>query len=442
MQSALTERKQRRAGVEAVLLIGALFLFPVAAQPTCVGDCDGDGFVAIEEVVTLVRVLLGESSLGLCVGADANEDGTVDVAEIVKAVRSLLAGCPTRCGNGLIEEGEQCDDGGICLGTANAGSSCQSDQDCFTSIDQWRGVCRGGERPYTACNDDSDCPLGRCVACWTFGGDGCAANCTREHTVPFELQVAEGGNSSSGSYLPILPIGDLFEPQPIGVRGSLDLTLGEQQQGRHTVAVRAASGRFPQVAVFTLACACMRLAEYKTCGGAIFAPDGTYVELCTEGFAPQPAACPTNRPCASVFGPGNAGAGVIGCGGLAPANVCLRETSPGGSIETRLSGEGGPGTFLLYLSLAMGAQAGRCSEEFCTDADPPELRGTPLTGFFTTARACARFADETPGMEEGCVRGAPISCDHWAVASLTGLRICTGHLAPPSVRGASCLEPQ
>lgn len=89
MQSALTERKQRRAGVEAVLLIGALFLFPVAAQPTCVGDCDGDGFVAIEEVVTLVRVLLGESSLGLCVGADANEDGTVDVAEIVKAVRSL-----------------------------------------------------------------------------------------------------------------------------------------------------------------------------------------------------------------------------------------------------------------------------------------------------------------------------------------------------------------
>ena len=60
---------------------------------TCVGDCDGNGSVAINELVTLVNIALGAADASVCPGAHCDGD-TVDVACIISAVHPALTGCP------------------------------------------------------------------------------------------------------------------------------------------------------------------------------------------------------------------------------------------------------------------------------------------------------------------------------------------------------------
>src|SRR5262245_30676170 len=80
------------------------------------------------------------------------------------------------CGNGVVEAGEDCDQGGICVGYETAGTLCLSDPDCGGGP----GRCRGGPKAYSSCDSNTDCLGGACVRCETFGGNGCAANCTME----------------------------------------------------------------------------------------------------------------------------------------------------------------------------------------------------------------------------------------------------------------------
>jgi sugar lactone lactonase YvrE len=61
-----------------------------ASTPTCVGDCDNDGHVTIDELLTLVNIALGNGGScqnGVPPGAD------VDVALILQAVNKALNGC-------------------------------------------------------------------------------------------------------------------------------------------------------------------------------------------------------------------------------------------------------------------------------------------------------------------------------------------------------------
>ncbi len=60
----------------------------------CVGDCNRDGAVTIEEIVRGVNIALGNAGVELCPGFDRNGDGTVAIDEIVAAVGFLLNGCP------------------------------------------------------------------------------------------------------------------------------------------------------------------------------------------------------------------------------------------------------------------------------------------------------------------------------------------------------------
>ena len=67
----------------------------VTGDCSCVGDCNEDGMVVINELVSLVSIALDESPPSACPGAHCSGD-TVDVACIVSAVHPALVGCPVR----------------------------------------------------------------------------------------------------------------------------------------------------------------------------------------------------------------------------------------------------------------------------------------------------------------------------------------------------------
>lgn len=64
-----------------------------ATPLVCVGDCDRSAAVAINEVVLLVNVALGNTPLSHCSLGDANSDGRVTIEELVRAVSAALTGC-------------------------------------------------------------------------------------------------------------------------------------------------------------------------------------------------------------------------------------------------------------------------------------------------------------------------------------------------------------
>ena len=67
----------------------------VEAQP-CLGDCNGDGEVTVDDVITLVRIALELSPVDACAAGDANGDGNITIEEIVEAVLAVLHGCRFR----------------------------------------------------------------------------------------------------------------------------------------------------------------------------------------------------------------------------------------------------------------------------------------------------------------------------------------------------------
>ena len=63
---------------------------PTSTAPRCVGDCNGDGQVTVDEILTLTSMALGDGGTcpnGLAPGA------TPDVAVIIQAVNNALSGC-------------------------------------------------------------------------------------------------------------------------------------------------------------------------------------------------------------------------------------------------------------------------------------------------------------------------------------------------------------
>lgn len=59
----------------------------------CTGDCSDNGRVTVDEMVTGVRIALGNLTVGACEKFDMNGDTRVGVSELVRAVNVLLYGC-------------------------------------------------------------------------------------------------------------------------------------------------------------------------------------------------------------------------------------------------------------------------------------------------------------------------------------------------------------
>jgi hypothetical protein len=67
---------------------------PTREPPTlCVGDCNEDGTVSIDELITAVNLVLDPSDPSLCRSFDPNGDGVITIAELIQMVNSALDGC-------------------------------------------------------------------------------------------------------------------------------------------------------------------------------------------------------------------------------------------------------------------------------------------------------------------------------------------------------------
>lgn len=67
----------------------------LAAAPAlaCVGDCNDDGAVPINELIVGVNVALGAAPLATCAAFDRNGDGAVSIDELLAAVNSAVGVC-------------------------------------------------------------------------------------------------------------------------------------------------------------------------------------------------------------------------------------------------------------------------------------------------------------------------------------------------------------
>lgn len=74
-------------------LVAALGLAHRSPAAAACPDCDGDGAVAINELVTGISIALGSTPLASCPSFDANQDGSVSIDELVAGINAALAGC-------------------------------------------------------------------------------------------------------------------------------------------------------------------------------------------------------------------------------------------------------------------------------------------------------------------------------------------------------------
>ena len=85
-----------RLGLLVLLLhVGASALPPTATagDTACVGDCNGDGVVTVNELITGVNIALGSLPLSACPAFDREGDGMVAIGELIAGVSNLLYGC-------------------------------------------------------------------------------------------------------------------------------------------------------------------------------------------------------------------------------------------------------------------------------------------------------------------------------------------------------------
>jgi len=65
---------------------------PGAAR--CVGDCNANRVVTVDELLKAVNIALGSAGVDLCAAADGNADAAVTINELLAAVNGALDGCP------------------------------------------------------------------------------------------------------------------------------------------------------------------------------------------------------------------------------------------------------------------------------------------------------------------------------------------------------------
>lgn len=79
------------------LTTAALCIIGLGVHPgiglACVGDCDGDGAIAINELIAGVGIALGNGALSTCAAFDCQGNGSVPISCLIQGVNGALNGC-------------------------------------------------------------------------------------------------------------------------------------------------------------------------------------------------------------------------------------------------------------------------------------------------------------------------------------------------------------
>jgi len=89
-QAAVDQTVDREGDISKVQVVNG----KITVLATCVGDCDEDGSVTVDELVKGVNIALGNLEVSECPAFDKNGDGSVTVDELVTGVNNALNGCP------------------------------------------------------------------------------------------------------------------------------------------------------------------------------------------------------------------------------------------------------------------------------------------------------------------------------------------------------------
>lgn len=65
----------------------------LAQGPACVGDCNGDTAITVDEILLGVNIALGLTPMSACAPFDTDASGTLTVDELVASVDGALRGC-------------------------------------------------------------------------------------------------------------------------------------------------------------------------------------------------------------------------------------------------------------------------------------------------------------------------------------------------------------
>lgn len=118
-------RMKARMVVQSVICAALLLVLTApswAQQCRCPGDCNGDGSVLVDELITAVRMSLTQGHADVCSSLDINRDEQISISELTLAVYQVLTACKDLL---HLEQGCPCDSAGDC-----ASGECQDDVCC------------------------------------------------------------------------------------------------------------------------------------------------------------------------------------------------------------------------------------------------------------------------------------------------------------------------
>ena len=95
MNNTLVRHRWKVAACGLVWIAGVSTAWAPRAYASCIGDCNTDGSVTVNEILGMIDVALGNAQVVGCSAGDANIDDQITVDEILTAMNAALGGCPT-----------------------------------------------------------------------------------------------------------------------------------------------------------------------------------------------------------------------------------------------------------------------------------------------------------------------------------------------------------
>jgi cysteine-rich repeat protein len=98
--NGVDQRGYARPGEGSVNCSIGAYEYDAADLLLCNGDCNGDGEITVDEIITGINIALGRVSVCACMPCDTDENGVISIAELIRAVHLALTGCPFWNGEG------------------------------------------------------------------------------------------------------------------------------------------------------------------------------------------------------------------------------------------------------------------------------------------------------------------------------------------------------